>query len=584
MEKTRKELSLVSFLYIFLIFLTTFPLLLKFGSCMPGFFSTDESFAVLWNAWLIKFSLTHKITFIFTDFVAYPFGIKLYSFFGFIFAAINLVLALFFRPVLVYNLQVVISLFLTALFTFCLVKYIIKDKLCAFFSGVIFSFCPYIFMRSWQHIGAVYLWPIPLFLWFALRLRQEDSFKVKFLFVISLICGTVNFDVTYYLLVIYACLLAYSLPDIKSNFRYLKRVTMLMVVSFVILLPQFIPVIYNVIFNRHTVALAQNTFHRPFEDLFTQSAKPLSYFLPSAVHPIFGKFTEQFVGTELYGQSFTEHTLYLGWLPLILAFSAFKIWKKRKKSTSIQKEDGFYVGYFVLLAIVAWFFSQPPWWQLGPLKIYMPSFFMYKILPMIRAYCRFGVVVMFAVSVLAGFGLKFLLEKVKRRGAKIFATAAACVFVLFEFWSWPPYKVIDVNSFPAAYEWLKQQPKDVIIAEYPLDSVSPYDLYKLYQIKHEKKMINSTIPGTEANIIAKTLVKLSDRVVTAKLKEWKVKYALVHRERYLSTELADDKAELKNIPKNPDLRLIKSFPPEDCPEKNIMCIRKAGPIDIYEIK
>ena len=49
----------------------------------------------------------------------------------------------------------------------------------------------------------------------------------------------------------------------------------------------------------------------------------------------------------------------------------------------------------------------------------MPSFFMYKILPMFRAYCRFGIVVELAVAVLAGFGLKFFLRDLSHREQKL---------------------------------------------------------------------------------------------------------------------------------------------------------------------
>ncbi len=29
--------------------------------------------------------------------------------------------------------------------------------------------------------------------------------------------------------------------------------------------------------------------------------------------------------------------------------------------------------------------------------------------------------------------------------------------------------------------------------------------------------------------------------------------------------------------------LISSFPPQECPNKDIMCAQKTGPIDVYEV-
>ena len=310
--------------------------------------------------------------------------------------------------------------------------------------------------------------------------------------------------------------------------------------------------------------------------------------MPSSSHPVFGKFTEQFVGTKLYGVSFTEHALYLGWIPLLFAFLTFQRWKKNRKFQAQELansgvNDDFYISFFISLAIVAWFFSQPPWWKFGPVKIYMPSFFMYKILPMYRAYCRFGIVVMLAVAVLAGYGLKFVLEGLKSKNAKSTMAILFCGLVLFEFWNYPPFKVIDISKVPSVYYWLKEQPKGIVIAEYPLDSGSPNEMYKFYQITHEKRIINGTIPGTYANKFAQDIIKLSDPKTEIILKSMGVTYVLVHHEGYLNTELTEDKEELKRIPTNPSLKFIKSYPEQDCPQQNLMYTAKAGPIDVYEV-
>ena len=202
---------------------------------------------------------------------------------------------------------------------------------------------------------------------------------------------------------------------------------------------------------------------------------------------------------------------------------------------------------------------------------------------MFRAYCRFGIVVMLSVAVLAGFGLKFILEKFKTQKSKV---AIACLFsglVLFEFWNWPPYKVIDFSKVPAVYYWLKEEPGDFSIAEYPLDADSPNEMYKFYQTKHEKKIINGTIPGTHANKVAQTIRKLSQPQTAQVLKWMGVKYALVHRQDYIDTGLVDDSEELNKIPQNSRLKFIKSFSSQECPKKDIMCIQKTGQIDVYEV-
>ncbi|MDI6606543.1 MAG: hypothetical protein QME65_05340, partial [Candidatus Omnitrophota bacterium] len=205
------------------------------------------------------------------------------------------------------------------------------------------------------------------------------------------------------------------------------------------------------------------------------------------------------------------------------------------------------------------------------------------LLPMFRAYARFGIVVMLAVAVLAGFGLKFILDKFRSQKSKVAITALCCGLVLFEFWNWPPYKVIDVSRVPEVYYWLKERPADFTIAEYPLDAIAPDQMYRFYQTVHGKKIINDTVPGTAANNLARSITELSHLRTAGILKWMQAKYVLVHRDRYLHTGLIKDKEEFDKISQNKGLKMIKSFPAQGCPQKDIMCVQKSGPVDVYEV-
>ncbi|MCX5656727.1 MAG: hypothetical protein NTZ48_00590, partial [Candidatus Omnitrophica bacterium] len=170
----------------------------------------------------------------------------------------------------------------------------------------------------------------------------------------------------------------------------------------------------------------------------------------------------------------------------------------------------------------------------------------------------------------------------KIENKKILIASLFCGLALFEFWSWPPFKVIDVSKVPQVYYWLKDKPGDFAIAEYPLDADGPGIMYGFYQIKHEKKIINGTFPGTYANKVAKTIIKLSEPKTAGVLKWMGVKYVLVHRDGYFNSGLVEVVDEFKRIPQNVALRLIKTFPPQECPSKT-MCTEKTGAIDVYEV-
>ncbi|MDP2939857.1 MAG: hypothetical protein Q8O13_07255 [Candidatus Omnitrophota bacterium] len=593
---TKKKIFFVLIFFIILEMIMTYPLIFKINSHIPGFFSTDEPYSVLWNAWFTKYSLKHDLSIKKTDFLAYPFGIDFFTNkpINYLWFLINYSYSILTNPALTYNLQIIFNFLCAALFTFLVVYQLTKNAFSSFLSGIVFSFCPYLFVRSWQHLGETYLWTMPFALWGLFLLKDKLSNGRKTLFILGLVLTTIGFNFYYVGIILFTFFVYFFLNYLRNNsfkkkneMSFIKNVIFLGFFAFLILLFQFLPVVKGIINASSSIASAQNPYRRPFEDLFLYSAKPLSYFLPPAVHPIFGKFTEQFIGSPFYGVSFTEHALFLGWVPLILAFIAVRRYWKNKKlltpNSELRTNEDFYIGFFIFLAIAAWFFSQPPWWKIGQFKIYLPSLFMYKLLPMFRAYCRFGIVVMLAVAVLAGFGLKFILDKFKTQKTKIIITSIFCGLILFEFWNYPPFKVIDVSKVPQVYYWLKQQPKDIVIAEYPLDDKGPNEMYKFYQTKHEKKIINATIPATYANKVTKAIIKLSDPYSAGILKWLGVKFVLVHREDYLRSELVEQHDELNKIPKNPGLKLVKNFPSQVCPQKDIMCVQKTGIIDVYEV-
>lgn len=581
-------LKFICIIILFLILLSffTYPLVFNLNSSIPGFSSSDETYAALWYFWWMKFSDSNDLNITNLSVISYPFGQIVqpgYTYWNFI----NKKLALISNPCITYNIQVLLSFILTGIIFYFLLFYITNNSLVSLFSATIFTFSPYHFVRSWQHLGLSHIQWIPLCLFSIFLLRNKQTLLYALLLALSFSL-TMSFDL-YYAYFMFLIVILFLLFD----FFYKRDLRGSLCVCRLILISAFITIIIEVVdlyhifkfmssLNKSHLAQGVYGYIRPFKDLVDQSAKPLSYILPAASHPIFGKFTEQFIGTEFYGDSFTEHTLYLGWIPLILGLSVFRKLFKNKEPQLADKEK-YFVGLFIFLAIVAWFFSQPPWWDIFGLKIFMPSSLMYKIAPMFRAYCRFGIVVMLAVAVLAGFGLKFLLERFKSQRTKLAITALFSVLVLFEFWNWPPYKVIDLSNVPAVYYWLKEQPKDIVIAEYPLDYDSPNELYKFFQTVHEKKIVNGTIPGTYANKVAQEIRRLSAPKTASILKWMGVKYVVVHKDDYLKTDLIEDREDMEMIPQCPGLRFVKIFPPEECPQRDIMCVRKTGQIDVYEV-
>ena len=572
-----KSSSIIILLFIILSATLTYPLVLQLTSSISGFTQTDEPYEVLWNFWRINYSHHNNLDLKFSNLIAYPFGVDFTQSFPrvYLWDMMTFLFGVSMNSPLAYNIQILISYILSGFFMYLLVFYLTKNKATSIFSGIIFTFCPQHFARSWQHIGLAYLQWMPLYLLTLFRLKERPNLKNSLLVTAALLV-LASFDTHYFYFMLVTTLifimfvLIYKMKlreNLKNNFRFMRYLILTGFFIIILTLPQYCLYLQNIFKRIPQQASAWNPFQRHFEDLFIQSAKPLSYILPHTEHPVFGNFTKRFVGSSLWGTSYTEHQLFLGWIPLILAFFAFRRWRKRRKlqatSYKLQANEQFYIGFFILLAIVAWLFSQPPWWQIGKIRIFMPSFFMYKILPMVRAYCRFGIVVMLAVSVLAGFGLKFILERFKTQKAKVLITCLFCGLVLFEFLNFPPFKVIDLTKYPKVYDWLKEQPEDFVIAEYPLDvkgpSKGPSEHYKFYQTIHHKKIINGIIEGTHPHKILQTIMYLSKNDSPKVLKWLGVKYVLVHKELYNKTGLVDVLDDFKNIGNNRGLKFTRNF-------------------------
>ena len=66
-------------LFILLIVIMNFPLVFKITTHLPGFSSTDEVYGTIWDSWRIKYSWVHHTSLKNTDFIAYPFGLNLFS-------------------------------------------------------------------------------------------------------------------------------------------------------------------------------------------------------------------------------------------------------------------------------------------------------------------------------------------------------------------------------------------------------------------------------------------------------------------------------------------------------------------------
>ncbi|MBI4744912.1 MAG: hypothetical protein HY776_08900, partial [Actinobacteria bacterium] len=390
----------------------------------------------------------------------------------------------------------------------------------------------------------------------------------------------------------------------KTAYQSLKIYFITFLISIIIIIPFILPILKTTLFvkkEKKGVAskssYVSSAYKRPFSDLDMYSARVWDYLVPIADNPIFGRYTKKL--RESYEPSDSgEHGLYLGYTAIMLAVYGLIKWRRgrrtplysplirgtnplvsplgkggtedRRQKTEDRKgtpiippltkggEGGFIISFFWIMFFVSFIWSSPPFIHIGKIAVPMPSYFMYPIFPMFRNYARFVVVTLLCLGILAGYGIKYLLENVKSTKRKVLIVSLIVVFILAETINIPPFRNTDISAktTPLVYKWLAKEKGDFIITEYPLihiDAQGPYE-YFFYQRVHKKRLFNGAPEGSPEYSLAWYLKDISDMKAPSAFKYLGIKYVIVHDDQYTRRELP-----VPLVPPNSGFELVKTF-------------------------
>lgn len=423
-----------------------------------------------------------------------------------------------------YNLLVLLGFVLTGLATFLLVYALTHNPWAGLLSGTVFAFCPYRFAHLVHISLSVGTCWLPLYGLALLWLWQRPT-AGRALLLGAVLAGTAATNGYYawfcaILSVVFLPILAWAHPT-RRRFAGWSGVAVAMAAVAVW------PLMGAVVLHAGTPGAGH-----PLKDLFVYSAKPWDYLLPPSAHWFFGPMVRPFLESHLYGSNLVEQTLFLGFVPLLLAGVA--VWRAGRPQPLL-------VRCLLGGAIVAALCSGPPYLPLGPFqivgnqivapwKLYLPSAMFHPLLPEIRVYARFGIVVALAVSVLAGLAIVPWVHRCRLRyrplllGGLLAAVAGDFTVGL---------RTTDVSSVPPAYQWLARQPLDRVTIEYPLrpGTSAGHARYLWYQRIHRHRLVNGATDGA-AEALRLRLVDLTDPTVPGLLQALGVAYVLVHPEEY----------------------------------------------------
>ena len=199
-----------------------------------------------------------------------------------------------------------------------------------------------------------------------------------------------------------------------------------------------------------------HAFRFPRGELFLYSARWWSYLVPPVAHPLFGQAAHRVWDAAGVRDGLLEQQVSIGWGLIVLGGVAVGRWswlvRNRQSASSVR------VPVLVAVGTTALLCSLSPERLVGTFTVSAPSALLYTIVPMFRAYARFGVVVHLMAALLAGIGVDFLRRAGTRRAQIVCVALVALVAI--EYAVAPASLWRDVLP-TTAHRWVARQPGDM---------------------------------------------------------------------------------------------------------------------------
>jgi hypothetical protein len=411
------------------------------------------------------------------------------------------VIAITGKPILGYNTVFLLSFIIAGIGMYCLVLYLTGSRFAGIVSGMIFAFCPYRF----DHLGHLQLltnhWMPFVFLYLH---RYFDEKKNKDLLLFTLFFVLQCLSCGYY-----AVFLSVSIALMLLGFMFKKRFTkknFAGLLLFILIAGASIYPFYRPYARVHK----EMNFVRSLSEVKYYSAQAKSYLSSSSSNHLYGSLN------RVFGDH--EKNLFPGLAAIFLSVYGFILWRKKVRGR----------GFYLFLLVFTFMLS------LGP------AFFLYKVLyeiipPLqsVRVAARWGVMVTFSISVLAGFGARYLFEQGSSLRKRIICVLIPLILIA-EYSCFPLKFHIFSKQVPAVYRWLSSRQEDFAIVELPMPS-SAREVYKetrymYWSTFHWKKLVNgySGFFPPDYWEINGTMQKFPSEKSIALLRRLGVRYVIVH--------------------------------------------------------
>lgn len=431
--------------------------------------------------WWVDYAISNSLNPLYNNFIFYPVGLDLPDsiFPLFLFAPITHL----FGSTVSYNLYVLTSFFFAGYGMFLLSNYLLKDRYIAFIVGIIFAFFPFHFGAAMGHVHSFSIMWIPFFVLFFIKMCKGPSYINIILSSLFFAINALSSWTISIMLVIFCIIFIIVFWKKCLTLSFFKTLFYFGSLSILLISPGLFLIIKGILNNPYMVSEGYNTY----------SADLLAFFIPSPLHPFFGNFTQAIYNN--FTGNYSENIVFIGYSVLILAFFGILTARKTK-----------YGQLLLLCFIVFLLFSFGPYLHINGQWIFLhnisiPLFGFLNEIPvfnMIRAPSRYDIMIMFSISLLSGFGIQYILNKLNlcRKDKKTLILSFISVIILIEFFAVIP--VQDIKQAPQYYYSLNNGNVNPIleipVIRSPIDpswpsGASTMNLYYDYQKIHERPIM-----------------------------------------------------------------------------------------------
>lgn len=515
-------------IYFFLTIIFTYKIIIE----VPA---NGDAFQILWFMWWFKKSILSFTNPYFTTYLFYPSGVSLaFSDTTPFNSILSIPLQLIFGSIWTYRILILVSFIIAGYGTYLLVKYLTDNMVASFISGLIFMFSPYHFAHIWGgHLNIATIGWIPFYVLFLFKtVRESKNNNIIYSSFFLLLVALSDYYYLVFMVIFTIIFIIYSIVIVKNNFdiKYMiKRISMMIILFGLMLIPFVYPLLKE-------LSRSNYMYYGGFTEY---SADLLGFFIPASFHPIFGPYL-----LETYSRfsgNTNEYTVFIGYTVLFLAFWSIKYWKKKE------------VKFWTITGIIFFILSLGPVLHFNG-KLYESiklPYLIIEIIPIIsiaRVPSRWDILVMLSLAVLAGYGLKNILDRIKDKKKVLVVAIIFSGLIMFEYLA--DFGYVSDTKIPEFYYNLKNDSGNFVILEIPSDMYSDYPYYMYYQTLHEKKLVGGYVSRTPPGMVwpEDIIKKLEEDKDNGKsiLKNYDIKYIILHKNFMDDSQLTNTENLLQN--------------------------------------